>query len=133
MRLARPSHPIRLMSVKLNQRGSSLAGSSALLLLCMVFGLAAFATPASAVGTSSASRVPINVIDSEVLQYTEPDSIHPVHEATFIAADLAGLVRTDVVVGVSLNGVSKAYPASILARRGLVNDTVGDTPILVSW
>ena len=124
--------------MNLSQPGSpspraSVLRTFALLLLLLVFGLTAFTVPASAVGTSSASRVPVNVLGSEVLPYTNQDSTHPIYQATFITADLAGLLDTDVVVGVSLSGISKAYPASILARRGMVNDALGDTPILVSW
>ncbi len=39
----------------------------------------------------------------------------------------------ETVIGVSLNGESRAYPIAILDWHELVNDTVGGQPILVSY
>ncbi len=37
------------------------------------------------------------------------------------------------VVGVNVDGAQKAYPFSLLAEARVVNDVVGDTPIVVFW
>lgn len=39
----------------------------------------------------------------------------------------------DEVVGVEVNGDSRAYPVSILSRVEIVNDKVGGIPIAVTW
>jgi len=43
------------------------------------------------------------------------------------------LKDSDRVLGVFLNGEAKAYPTQILNWHELVNDEVGDRPVLVSW
>ena len=37
------------------------------------------------------------------------------------------------VIGVSINGDSRAYPLNLLSRHEIVNDTVGGKPIAVTW
>jgi hypothetical protein len=37
------------------------------------------------------------------------------------------------VVGVSVDGVDKAYPFGLISEKGAVNDVLGDTPIAVLW
>lgn len=56
---------------------------------------------------------------------TAPAFVGPA-EATFMRDD-------EQVMGVSLNGVTKAYPTRILSWHELVNDRFGDLPVLVSW
>lgn len=43
------------------------------------------------------------------------------------------LVSTDRVVGVNLNGESRAYPISILNVHEIIHDTLGGTPIAVTY
>ena len=38
-----------------------------------------------------------------------------------------------LVIGVEHQGVAKAYPVSFLNFPEMVNDQIGDWPILVSW
>lgn len=47
-------------------------------------------------------------------------------EATHVADD-------DMVVALSLNGDDRAFPARILDRHEIVNDTIGDVPIAITW
>ena len=61
------------------------------------------------------------------------DSIRPIYEPTFISPAEAGLLEADLVIGLSLNGDSRAYPVHILRRREMVNDVVGGVPILATW
>jgi hypothetical protein len=43
------------------------------------------------------------------------------------------IVSKDLVVGVTINGESRAYPLHVLNVHEIVNDTLGDTPITVYW
>ena len=61
------------------------------------------------------------------------DSIRPIYEPRFVSASAAGLAADDLVMGVSIDGDSRAYPIGILTFREMVNDVVGGTPVLVSW
>ena len=60
------------------------------------------------------------------------DSIRPIYEPRFVSASDAGLGADDLVMGVSIDGDSRAYPIGILTFREMVNDVVGDIPLLVS-
>ncbi len=46
---------------------------------------------------------------------------------------VSGLKGKDVVIGVEINGDSRAYPVPTLSRVEIVNDRVGDIPIAVTW
>jgi hypothetical protein len=52
---------------------------------------------------------------------------------TIAAADARFLKANDRVVGVALNGQARAYPISILTQHEIVNDTLGETPIAVTY
>lgn len=61
------------------------------------------------------------------------DAIKPVYDPTFApAAQITWPAATDVI-GVELNGETKAYPVNFLTGRELVIDELGGIPILVSW
>ncbi len=40
---------------------------------------------------------------------------------------------TELVLGVSINGDSRAYPVGLLSSHEIVNDTVGGQKIAVTW
>lgn len=62
------------------------------------------------------------------------DGIPSLTNPKFIKADEASyLSGSDRVIGVSSDGVSKAYPIKILTWHEAVNDTVGGRELLVSW
>jgi len=62
------------------------------------------------------------------------DGIPPIHEPRFVAADDAGFLRgKDRVLGVSRNGVAKAYPIKIMDRHEVVNDRFAEESIVVTW
>lgn len=50
----------------------------------------------------------------------------PATEALHVADD-------DRVIAISLNGDERAYPARILDRHEIVNDTIGGVPIAITW
>lgn len=49
------------------------------------------------------------------------------------ASNASWLKSSDLITGVEIEGVYKAYPLRILIWHEAVNDTVGDRPILVSY
>ncbi len=61
------------------------------------------------------------------------DGIAPVYDPTFVPANQSPWVAGTEVIGVTINGESKAYPVSFLNGRELVVDELGGEPILVSW
>jgi hypothetical protein len=61
------------------------------------------------------------------------DAINPVYQPQFLPGKSVVLGPQDLVIGVSINGESKAYPVGPLNRREMVNDVVGGVPILVTW
>lgn len=48
-------------------------------------------------------------------------------------ADAAGIEDTVQVIGVSIDGESRAYPIPFLSRHEIVNDTVGGRHIAATW
>jgi len=55
-------------------------------------------------------------------------------EAQLVGFDSAdgGLERRTLVVGVATDGVARAYPFPVVAEEGVVNDEVGDLPVVVT-
>jgi hypothetical protein len=49
------------------------------------------------------------------------------------AAEATHLAEDDRVIAISLNGDKRAYPARILDRHEIVNDTIGGKPVAVTW
>jgi hypothetical protein len=63
-----------------------------------------------------------------------PDDIAAIDEPKFIPADEAEFLEDDDrVLGISRNGVVKAYPIQILDHHEVVNDRFADEAILVSY
>ena len=62
------------------------------------------------------------------------DAIPALLSPKFVAGQRAGFMRADEqVLGVEINGITRAYPIRILSWHELVNDKFGDTAVLVSW
>jgi hypothetical protein len=58
----------------------------------------------------------------------------PLREPHFVPAAKADFLKSDDrVVGVSENGVSKAYEPGVLAFHHVVQDTLGSAPIIAGW
>ncbi len=49
------------------------------------------------------------------------------------AASIGQMDPLERVIGVSINGESRAYPLNLLSRHEIVNDTVGGKAIAVTW
>ena len=75
-------------------------------------------------------------IDTEQILSGGPpkDGIPALFNPKFIAGRKASFMRADEqVLGVTINGIARAYPTRILSWHELVNDKFGDTAVLVSW
>ncbi len=55
------------------------------------------------------------------------------HQPEFVAVSKATLHADELVLGVSINGDSRAYPVWALNTYEIVNDEVGGVPVLVTW
>ncbi len=98
-------------------------------------------SPAAATTTPSSqsfSPLPQNTkpVAADFKRYRQllpKDAIRPIYEPKFVAGQEASLRWEELVIGVELNGESRAYPVGPLNSREMVNDVVGGVPILVTW
>jgi len=49
------------------------------------------------------------------------------------AADATHVADDDMVIAIALNGDERAWPARILDRHEIVNDTIGGVPLAITW
>ena len=61
------------------------------------------------------------------------DVIVPVYEPRYVSPEEANLVDQELVMGVEVNGESKAFPIGLIRNREIVNDTIGGVPLLITW
>jgi len=61
------------------------------------------------------------------------DAILPVYEPQFVPAAESGWTDDSLVIGLDLDGQSRAYPVGFLNRREMVIDSVAGIPVLVTW
>ena len=62
------------------------------------------------------------------------DGIPAIDAPIFTEAKYARkLAESEVVLGISINGVAKAYPVRILSQHEIVNDNFGNTAVVVSY
>ena len=66
-------------------------------------------------------------------QLLSRDAIRPIYSPIIASAEEADLDSRELVIGVSIEGETRAYPIRPLNRREMVNDVVGGVPILVTW
>ncbi len=73
----------------------------------------------------------------QAFTFTARDGIHSIDDPVFLTAreaeDRGEMVPTEFIIGVSLNGESKAYPVNVLSRHEIANDTVGGVPVAVTF
>jgi hypothetical protein len=63
-----------------------------------------------------------------------PDGIPPIDSPAVIpAGDVDFLCDQEAVIALELDGEARAYPARIMTRHEIVNDTVGDSPVTVAY
>ncbi len=62
------------------------------------------------------------------------DCIRSIDDPKYVAADAASHVADDDrVIAIALNGDHRAYPARIMDRHEIVNDTIGGVPVAITW
>ena len=66
-------------------------------------------------------------------QLLRRDAIFPVYDPSFVTAEAAEWDAGILVVGVDLEGESRAYPIGFLNRREIVVDLHRGIPTLVTW
>jgi hypothetical protein len=71
----------------------------------------------------------------EIITLLPRDAIPAIDDPQFLAAAEADTeyAPDEMVLGVSLNGESRAYSTSYLDRHEIVNDAVGGQKIAVTW
>ena len=68
------------------------------------------------------------------IKYVLPrDAIPAIKKPEFVPADDAGLDDNEPVVGVTINGESRAYALYLLNHHEIVNDKIGDDAFAVTW
>ncbi|PKB64975.1 MAG: hypothetical protein BZY80_01285 [SAR202 cluster bacterium Io17-Chloro-G2] len=74
-------------------------------------------------------------LDLNIITVLGKDGIPAILDPVFLSAEEAQRNMRDGerVLGVSINGESKAYPLNLLSRHEIVNDTVGGKPVAVTW
>ena len=63
------------------------------------------------------------------------DAIPAILQPQFVAPEAVPPEFKDVelVLGLSMNGESKAYPLDVLSHHEAVNDVVGGVPVVITW
>ena len=99
-----------------------------LISLLLVFFMA---VPASGAWNFDNHSIPVD----EIMSGGPPkDGIPALMNPKYVSAGKASFLgKDDQVIGVVINGEARAYPLRIMSWHELVNDKVGDIPILVSW
>ncbi|MCH8221838.1 MAG: DUF3179 domain-containing protein [Chloroflexi bacterium] len=73
------------------------------------------------------------VDEREYLRNTPPDAVAPVYTPEYVTTGEADLIPDELVMGVSINGESRAFPIGLMRNREMVNDIIGGVPVLVTW
>ena len=81
------------------------------------------------------SRSGSTSLDLRIITVLGKDGIPAILDPVFLTAQEAQTNMRDGerVLGVSINGESRAYPLNMLSRHEIVNDTVGGQPVAVTW
>jgi hypothetical protein len=66
-------------------------------------------------------------------QLIDRDRIVPVYDPLIVSAEEADFTPDELVMGVALNGESRAYGVGMMRSREIANDELGGVPLLVTW
>ena len=76
----------------------------------------------------------VQVLDPDVYKDEDlVDVILPIYDPAVVGPAESKLFDEERILGVEINGQARAYPIRIMAFREMVNDVVGEVPVLVSW
>ena len=75
------------------------------------------------------------LVDAQSLIVGNPrrDGIPAIDNPKFVSADSTPFSDDELIIGVSINGDTRAYPYSILNWHEIVNDNVGGVPLSVTY
>jgi hypothetical protein len=75
------------------------------------------------------------ILDLRIITVLGKDGIPAILQPQFIdGGEAAAQMRpSERVIGLSIDGDHRAYPLNLLSRHEIVNDTVGDVPVAVTW
>ena len=75
-----------------------------------------------------------DIYEKNEIKYVLPrDAIPAIKNPEFVPADEAGLDDDEPVVGVTINGETRAYAIYLLNHHEIVNDKIGDNAFAVTW
>lgn len=76
----------------------------------------------------------LNVSLSEIISGGPPkDGIPAIDDPQFLPAKQVDIGETEPLIRLSINGDTRAYPLRVLIWHEIVNDTVGGTPVAVTY
>ncbi len=93
------------------------------------FDLSNLTIPKEKLVASGNSKDQIGTIPEKLVETITPSDVELIASNEHIRF----LVPSDRIIGVSINGITRSYPLRVLNFHELVNDTVGGTPIAVSY
>jgi hypothetical protein len=94
-------------------------------------------SPSQSVGEDGIRRNN-RVVDDKEYQFPQLlpfDGIRPIYSPEFATASEAQPLLSDneLILGMEIEGQSKAYPITVLRFREMVNDELAGIPTLVTW
>ena len=90
----------------------------------------------SALGNADGDELPAPLVDPrEIIPGGPgPDGIPAIDEPTFLPTDAVDFLRDDEpVLALTIDDDARAYPIQVMMWHEIVNDTVGDTPVSVTY
>ena len=61
------------------------------------------------------------------------DAISPIYSPKYVTVAESTLADDELVMGIDINGESRAMPIGLMRFREMVNDVIGGVPILATW
>ena len=61
------------------------------------------------------------------------DAISPIYSPKYVTVAESTLADEELVMGIDINGESRAMPVGLMRFREMVNDVIGGVPILATW
>lgn len=78
---------------------------------------------------SGTAKDGIRAIPAALVETGTPAQVELIHKNEH----LNFLTSSDRVIGLTINGETRAYPVRVLNRHEVINDTLGGTPVAVTW
>ena len=90
--------------------------------------------PPDTLAPTAAATAPDASDDDISVSYQRDSRFVPLDNPDFIAADESVFLDAeDLVLGLTIEGESRAYPISMMTYHHIVNDTIGGRPILITF